>query len=310
MKSPKLMPGQTLGFVEPAGALPDMAKLDRAVALAESLGYRVVVGDSCRSRYGYLAGEDSVRAADINRMFADDDIDAIVCTRGGYGAPRLLDMLDYGLAVKRPKALLGYSDITALHLAYYKMTGLVTYHSMMPTSDWADDWENDFSIRSLGACLSGAQVNAPIENPPGHLARGLSGGVAEGVLLGGNLTLISMLLGTPYMPDLRGAILLIEDVDEHLYRIDRMLTHLRLSGAFEACAGIVLGDFTNCRTEHPDRSLSLDQIIRDVVLPCGKPVVSGLMIGHCVPKISLPLGVRYRLDADAASLTLLEQPYA
>ena len=310
MKSRAILPGSTLGFVGPSGVLPDADKLLRAVAKIESMGYHVIMGESCLARYGYLSGSDELRASDLNRMFADDSVDAVVCTRGGYGTPRILDRLDYAAAARSPKPLIGYSDITGLHLAYYKACGLKTYHAPMPTNDWTlKDGFDAFSMASLLDSLAGGQVGVPIENPPGYSLECLQEGVAEGVLLGGNLTLICTLLGTPYMPDLTGAILLLEDVDEPLYCIDRLLTQVRLSGAFDACAGVVLGDFTNCKPEYADRSIALDQILRDVVLPAGKPVVSGFMIGHCTPKITVPLGVKYRLDAQNTALTLLEHPY-
>lgn len=309
MKPHALLPGGTLGFVGPSGALPDVTKLDLAVEKANSMGYQVVLGESCLKRYGYLSGSDEVRARDLDAMFLRDDIDAVVCIRGGYGAPRILDMINLAAPVRNPKPLLGFSDITALHLAYYKECGLVTYHAPMPTGDWLSDTFDRFSRVSLLESLAGEQVNVPLKNPPEYPLTCLQGGAAEGVLIGGNLTLLCALTGTRYMPDLRGKLLLIEDVDESLYRIDRMLTQLRLSGAFDACAGVVFGDFTNCAAEYEDRSLTLHEIIRDVVLPAGKPVISGFRIGHCTPQITVPLGVKYRLDADACALTLLECPH-
>ncbi len=313
LKPKPLKKGGTMGFVGTSGAMPDPSKLERAVQMAEKAGYRVVVGESCAARYGYLSGGDSLRADDLNRMFEDEGIDAIVVIRGGYGAPRILDRLDYEAAARHPKPLIGYSDVTALHLAYLKNPGLITYHAPMPMSDWLDDGFLDFSMGSLLSSLDGAQVGVPLRNPEGFAGDLLSlqGGKAEGRLIGGNLTLMSSLMGTKYMPDLTGAILLLEDVDEHWYRIDRLLTHLRLAGAFDACAGVVFGTFVNCAAEYEDRSLTLAPIISDIVLPAGKPVVSGRRIGHWSPdKLTMPLGARYSQDGDKCELTHKESPTA
>ncbi|MEA4898489.1 MAG: LD-carboxypeptidase [Christensenellaceae bacterium] len=310
IKARALAPGGTLGFVGASGALGDPEALTCAAAKAEAMGYRVVLGLSCTARYGYLSGDDALRARDLNRMFSDDAIDAVVCIRGGYGAPRILDLLDYEAAARYPKPLIGYSDITALHLAYQRMSGLITFHAPMPTGDWVEAGFEAFSAPSMFDCLSGTQVGVPLRNPEGIEPRCLRSGEAEGRLVGGNLTLICALTGTRYMPDLQGAILLLEDVDERLYRVDRMLTQLRLAGAFDACAGVVLGQFTRCDSEYEDRALSFEEIVRDVVLPSGKPTLSNLMIGHVPDKLTVALGARYRLDAARGALTLLEAPCA
>lgn len=304
-----LRQGDTLGFVAPSSGLKQSEDLQRAAEAARSLGFCVKLGESCGLQYGYLSGEDEVRARDLNAMFADDSVDAIVCIRGGYGAPRLMDRLDYALAAQHPKILLGYSDVTALHLAYQRQCGLVTFHGPMPTTEWIQPSFDDFTRTSMLRALTDPAPLGEICNPDGCPVYTLSPGRCEGVLIGGNLSLICGLLGSPYGLDARGKVLVIEDVDEYVHRLDRMFNALRLAGVFEQCAGIVLGGFTHCDPETPERSLTIDQVIRDVVLPCKKPVLSGFMIGHCSPKITLPMGVRCALDADRGTLTLLESAF-
>ena len=306
IKPKALRPGDTLGFVAPASPTKTLEGVEKSVAAARALGYDVVVGESCYSTHGYFSGDDQMRARDLNRMFADDAIDAIVCIRGGYGAPRILDRLDYGLARKHPKLLAGYSDITALHIAYGQMAGLVTMHAPMPSTEWIADDYDAFTDAGLWRALTSAEPLGAIENPPGFPVEALNGGVARGRLVGGNLCLVAALNGTPWEIDARGAILVLEDIGEYIHRLDRMLTTLRLSGKFDQCAGIVLGGFTDCPPECPDRSLTLRQVIEEVVLPAGKPVLSGYMIGHCSPKVTIPLGVMATIDADKKRFTVDE----
>jgi len=310
LKPKALRPGDTLGFVAPSSPVKAADGVEKSVEAARALGFHVVVGASCRSAHGYLAGDDRMRADDLNRMFQDDSIDGIVAIRGGYGAPRILDMLDYSLAAEHPKLLAGYSDITALHIAYGQKSGLVTVHAPMPSTEWIQDGYDEFTKRGLWRALTSARPLGPVENPPDCPVECLNGGMARGRLAGGNLSLIAALNGTPWEIDARGAILVLEDVGEYIDRLDRMLTTLRLSGKFDDCAGVVLGGFTDCRPEYPDRCLTLRRMIEEVVLPSGKPVVSGYMIGHCSPKVTLPLGVMATLDADRCLLTVDEAALA
>ncbi len=306
IKPKALRPGDTLGFVAPASPTKTLEGVDKSVAAARALGYNVVVGESCRNTHGYFSGDDKMRARDLNRMFADDAVDAIVCIRGGYGAPRILDQLDYDLARKHPKLLAGYSDITALHIAYGQKSGLVTMHAPMPSTEWIADDYDAFTHTGLWRALTSTEPLGTIENPPGFPVEARNGGVAQGRLVGGNLCLVAALNGTPWEIDARGAILVLEDIGEYVHRLDRMLTTLRLSGKFDQCAGIVLGGFTDCPPENPDLSLTMRQVIEEVVLPAGKPVLSGYMIGHCSPKVTIPLGVTATIDADKGLFTIEE----
>jgi len=302
----RLQAGDTVGLIAPSGAIRTPGALERAIRETERMGFRVKAGASCGGAYGYLAGTDEARARDFNEMFLDDEVDAVFCVKGGYGAMRILDMIDYEAVAAHPKIFAGYSDVTALHAALLKKCGLVTFHAPMPVSCWADGALDAVSAESMRAALMSTQPVGPVVNPPQFARECLVEGVCEGRLVGGNLTLMAHLLGTPYAFDVKDNILFIEDVGEYTYSIDRMLTHMRLAGVFDACAGVIFGDFRRCETEYPDFGFTLREVIEDVVVPCGRPVFMGLQSGHCTPKLTLPLGAMCRMDASACTLTVLE----
>ena len=303
----KLEKGDTIGLIAPSGAVRTEGAIEKAIAETERMGYRVKVGESCGKVYGYLSGTDEVRARDINTMFADKDVDAIICVRGGYGTMRILDLLDYDVIRANPKIFAGYSDITALHAAMFNRCGLVTFEAPMAVSDWSKGPLDEVSLTSMLRAMASAEPMGELENGPGyHERKTINSGSCEGVLVGGNLSLMAGIVGTPYELDVTDKILFIEEVGERTYCVDRMLTQLRLAGVFDRCAGVVFGDFKDCPIEYPAFGLSLEEIIRDVVAPCGKPVFTGMQIGHCTPKLTLPHGVRCRMNADACSLTVLE----
>ncbi len=302
---PALRPGDRMGLIGPSGAIrePEMTR-EVMTARIEALGFEPVLGESVGAMHGYLSGDDALRVADLHRMYADDSIRAVFCVRGGYGTPRLLSLIDYALLAAHPKLLLGYSDITGLHLAIQARCGFPTLHSPMVSSDALCE---PFSRAELLRALTCPDALGVLPVPPEGCAPAcLCPGVAEGVLVGGNLSLIAALIGTPYMPDLRGKVLFIEEIREYTYAVDRMLTHLRLAGAFNACAAVVFGGFTRCEPEYPDFGLTLEQVIAEIVVPCGKPVLTGLACGHITPTLTLPLGVRCRVDAEQGTLAMLE----
>jgi muramoyltetrapeptide carboxypeptidase len=307
MRKPKaLRPGDLLGLIAPSSGLQDPAQVDAAVAMLEGHGFRVQVGASCRASCGYLAGPDALRAGDLNRCLADPSIRGIVCLRGGYGTPRILDAVDYALAAADPKILVGYSDITGLHLALNRRAGLATFHGPMGVSDTLLEAE-PFSTGSWLRALTLAEPLGVLAAPPGvPAARPLVGGRARGILAGGNLSLVAATFGTPYGLEPEGRILFFEDIDERPYRVDRMLTQLRLAGAFEACAGVVLGDWNHCVPDEGERSQELEEVFRDVLSSAGKPVLTGFHAGHCSPNPTFPFGVEAVLDADAGTLELVE----
>lgn len=302
----KLKFGDTLGFIAPSGAVRTEGAIERAVQETERMGFKVKLGESAGQKYGYLSGTDELRARDINAMFADDEVDAIVCLRGGYGAMRLMDKIDYDLIARHPKIFVGFSDITALHIALLNRCGLATFHGPMAAANWAGKPLDDFSRDSMYRSLMNAVPAGELSNPPEYPRQMVNPGQAEGLLVGGNLMLIASSLGTPWEIDTKGRIIFIEEVGERTYCVDRMLTQLRLAGKFDECAGVVFGDFADCPVEYPEFGLTLEEIIRDVVAPCGKPIFTGLRCGHCTPKLTLPFGVKCRMDAEKCTLTVLE----
>ena len=302
MSIPKLHKGDRVALVDASGPVPE-ARLAKSVQAVESFGLQPVVYDSCRARHGYLAGTDELRARDLTDAFLDDSLAGVLCIRGGYGAHRLLPLLDIAAIAAHWKPFLGYSDVTALHIAFNNL-GLTSYHAPMPSTEWYSEEFDPFTRNGVEEVLFGHPEL--LQNPAGYPARCLQPGVAVGPLVGGNLSLVSASLGTPWALDARDKILFLEDIDEDVYRVDNMLTHLRNAGLFDACRGVVLGAWTNCTAKEPEKSLSLCQVFEEVILPAGKPVLMDLRCGHCLPTLSLTLGEEVRLDAGAMSIECLE----
>jgi muramoyltetrapeptide carboxypeptidase len=292
---PPLAPGAHVALLSPAGPLRGPEELEFAAAQARALGWEPVAGTHALARDGYLAGSDAQRLADFNDALRDDAIDGVWCVRGGYGAMRLLPALDYDAMRRRPKTLLGYSDITALHAAIGERSGVVTFHG--PTARGA---LTDFSRDSL----TRATIEQRDSCGPAPGARVLRGGRAEGRLVGGNLALLAALAGTPYAPDYTNAILVVEDVGEPVYRIDRMLRQLALAGSLGRVAGIAFGHFTEGDAEGDTSSRPLDDVLREAAEIVGVPALSGVPIGHVHDQWTLPLGAHAELDADACTLRI------
>ena len=305
IKPKPLRRGDTIGLVGISGAMHEAeTKFEKMLEAIDALGYRVIIADSCREEYGYLSGTDESRARGLNQMFRDDRVDAVVCMRGGYGVARMLDGVDFDAIRANPKLVLGYSDITALHTAIHEKAGLVTIHGPMPDRAWMEF--DDFTRESMLRALTSTVPLGLLANPPGMEPQCVVPGRCEGLLVGGNLTLIASACGTPYALDTEGKVLLLEDVGEYIYRLDSMLTQLRQAGLFEKCAGVVLGGFTNCTEEYERYALHLEDIIRDIIVPAGKPVLANMSIGHTDKKITVPLGVRCAMDAEAGTLVMTE----
>lgn len=300
IRPPALRPGDTVAFVSPSGALrvPEQ-QLAEARAIVESLDLRVLVGKHALSHHGYLAGTDEERAADFNAAVRDPNVRAIFALRGGYGAMRLLEHIDYDALRADPKVLLGYSDITVLLNAVTARTGLVTFHGPVVAV-----WEpTPLALEWLRNALMSAQPLGKLTAPD---ALTITPGSAHGRLAGGNLSLISALSGTPYAVDFRDAIVLIEDIDELPYRIDRKLTQLRLSGALQSAAGFVVGTFLDCEApeEAAPFSFSLEEVIRERLGDLGKPTIYRAPVGHIEEQWTLPIGATATLDASARTLTI------
>lgn len=299
--------GDRVGISAPAGRVHPEA-LGRGVELLRSWGFVPVLGEHVAEGHGYLAGTDAARAADLNHFFRDPSIRAIWCARGGYGAMRLLPRLDWAAVRQDPKPLIGYSDITALHLALWQGARLVTYHG--PVAEIHDPAGMPaYNAECLHAALTGRLAPGPYplpQEPDAPALQTVVPGRARGRLLGGNLSLVASLVGTPWLPDLRGAILLLEDVDEAPYRIDRMLTHLLLAGVLDGVAGILFGHSPTCEEpKEPRPSLHLLEVLHELLGPLGVPVLYGFPCGHSRYRATLPLGAEAELDAAGRTLALL-----
>lgn len=310
LKPPRLRPGDTIAVVCPAGPVVPIERIAAGVSRLESRGYRVKVGRNVAGRHGHLAGTDAARLDDLNGFLRDPDVRMILAARGGYGTPRLLEGVDYAAVRRDPKWVAGYSDITALQMALLAKTGLVTVSGPMAAVEFAAG-PDPFTEDHFWRLVTGDPSAWEIRNPPGRPTVALRSGSAEGVLLGGCLSLVAALVGTPYLPDTGDALLVLEDIHEHWHRVDRMLMQLRLAGRLGGLAGLVLGQFTNCRAAEPgDPGLGLAEIAGEVAAGTAFPIVAGFDYGHEARKVSLPWGVRARLDADDGSLRLLESPVA
>ena len=305
IKPKPLRRGDTIGLVGISGAMHEPeTKFDKMLAAIDALGYKVIIADSCREEYGYLSGTDESRARGLNEAFRNDKVDAVVCMRGGYGVARMLDLVDFDVIRANPKLVLGYSDITALHTAIHQKVGMTTIHGPMPCSQWMEF--DDFTRESMLRAVSSTEPLGLMTNPEGVEPQCIVPGKCTGQLVGGNLTLIASACGTPFALDVTDKVLLLEDVGEYVYRLDSMLTQLRQAGMFEKCAGVVLGGFTRCTEEYERYALHLEDIIRDIIVPAGKPVLGNMSIGHMDTKITVPLGVQCAVDAEAGTLEIIE----
>jgi len=313
IKPKRLSPGDTVALISPANATFNTVELDIARESLEALGFKVRQSPHMLERHGYLAGDDKARAADINSAFADRSIACVHAIRGGWGSARLLPDLDFDAIRRNPKILIGYSDITALLLSVHAKTGLITFHGPIGLGRW-DPYSLDYYKRVL---FNGEQVT--YSNKQGisadrnaltqveYRTRTITPGKARGRLLGGNLTVLTTILGSPYLPDWDGAILFCEDVHEDLYRIDRMLTQLKLAGVLGKIKGFVFGGCSECGPGDGNYgALTLEEIFADHIQPLGVPAWSGAMIGHAQPQWTLPEGAQVEIDAAAGTIVLLE----
>ncbi|MCI0405027.1 MAG: LD-carboxypeptidase [candidate division Zixibacteria bacterium] len=301
VKPKALFPEATVGIVAPSSWAKD-AQLRRGLKWLAKTGFKVKLFLSSKLKYGYLSGPDDVRARLFNRAFADSEVDAVICARGGYGALRMLDKIDFDLIRKNPKIFVGFSDITAIHLALFKKTGLCSFHGPM-----AADFGAAYNRHNLLNVLTSKTPFGKVPFPKGMRPKFMRPGVATGPLLGGNLSLIVKLFGTPYQPAFDGAILFLEDISEYPHRIDGYFAQLRLAGVLERIAGLILADFKDC--ERPPRAsftMPLKRIFQDFFGRAPFPVALNFPFGHSKNKFTLPLGVRATLDSKKGSLILEE----
>lgn len=310
LKPAALKKGDTIGLVCPAYSAFVKEDVQITIESLEVLGFKVKQGDHIFDRYGYLAGSDEDRAADINKMFADKSINGIMAMHGGWGCARILPLLDYKTIQQNPKVFIGYSDITALLLGIYAKTGLITFHGPVGSSTW-----NNFSVDNFKNMLmegSVVQMNNPTKKGDNLVQVDdriytINAGKATGRLIGGNLTVLSHILGSPYVPDFKNSILFLEDVGEDLYRIDRMITQLKLAGILNQISGFVFGKCTDCLPSKGGYgSLTMEDIFEDHIKPLKIPSFSGAMIGHIKDKFTVPVGLEATIDAGSGSITLSE----
>lgn len=308
VKPKRLAKGDTVALIAPSSGIEPKG-FEIALGNLEAFGFKVKIGKYARSRNGFLAGTDKERLDDLHEAFADKEVDAIWCVRGGYGATRFLPEMDFKLIKANPKIFVGYSDITALHTAIYQNTGLVTFHGPTAGANFSD-----YSKNHVLNVLMNPTAPYKIGLSPDNVARTsnlfktatIAKGKCRGELIGGNLSLLSAMAGTSSaLRNLKGKILFLEDVREQPYRIDRMLTQLKQSIDLRECAGIALGIFEGCNPTDP-ASQSLIDVLKDRLGDLGIPVIYGLSFGHIRDQFSLPMGIKAELDTESASMTFLE----
>lgn len=298
---PRLRSGDLIGVVSPASPPHDTSRLARGISYLLQRGFRVRLGTGVGLRNGYFAGPDRVRRMDLEEMFEDEQVRAIFCTRGGYGSARLLEGLDWSLIRQHPKIFVGFSDITALSMGMYAKSGLVTFAGPMVAAEIADEMS-----AAVEAALWESLMKPKPENrlQIGDGTQTIRAGRAEGVLIGGNLSVFCSLIGTPYMPDFSDAILFFEDVGEDVYRIDRLFLQLKYAGILQKAAGIVLGSFTAVPEARQNRPL--DEVFEEYLLPLNIPILAGFPFGHIREKVTLPFGAMVRVNAGKGKLIVLQ----
>jgi len=305
---PNLKIGDTVGLINPASIISPR-DIEEVKQTLTTLGLNYKLGTHILDRYGYLAGRDIDRANDLNTMFADSSVKAILTMRGGWGCNRILPLIDYQLIRKNPKILMGYSDITSLLLAIYALSGIVTFHGPVATSTW-----NEFTVdyvkrilfnREAVTMQNSANTGEKI-NPNLIQIETITPGKARGKLVGGNLSVISAMVGSAYLPSWQKTILFIEEISEEAYRVDRMLTQLKLAGILNQISGFIFGQCTKCEPQEPETSLTLTQVLQDHIQPLKIPAWYGAAIGHIPNKFTLPIGTEVEIDANNGTIQMLE----
>ncbi len=301
-------PGATIAVISPASA-PKPEKLNRGIQYLKSKGFKVKEGPHLRGKNKYLSGHGPEQLADLHWAFADDEIDMIICSRGGYGTPRYLDDLDYELITQHPKLLVGYSDITALQCALGVETGLVTISGVMVAVEMAAEGGIDpYTESCFWDLVSKPAAGQVLRNPDDIPYKMVSPGIGQGPLVGGCLALFNNLMGTPYFPETAGSILVLEDIGENVQHIDRMLSQFKMAGMFHGetrINGLMLGQFIDTWENADEDDFSLEALIADIIGPVDFPIISNLAYGHTMRKMSLPLGAQVKLDSASGSITLL-----
>lgn len=299
MNTKKLRLGDTIGIISPSG--PEKREnFTETLNLLLNLGFKIKEGSHIYDQKGYLAGEDKDRAQDLMNMFKDQDVKMILCIRGGYGAMRLLPLLDFNLIKSNPKIFAGFSDITILLNTFYSKCNLITFHAPMCNSTF-----DKVTLDSFINLLTNGDKPVTIKNPEKIHCFSNYSGTVRGILIGGNLSLICSTLGTPYEIDTKDKILFVEEIAEEPYKIDRMLTQLILANKLQKCKGIILGQFTKCELPHYEKSFTLKQVIEDRILKLNIPTLWNFMAGHAYPKLTIPIGAEIELNCIKKQITVL-----
>ncbi len=307
MNKPRpLIKGDKVAVVAPSSAT-DLLTVEKGEQKLKAMGLNPIMFSTCYTNYGHLSAPDLDRAKDINDAFKDDSIKGIICLRGGYGTPRILNMLDYDMISANTKIFMGFSDITALHIAFNQICHMTTFHGPMATSNFAK-LENEeitfdkYTYDSLYKNIFTNEIIGEYSNPNDESLRSFYKGKTEGELIGGNLTLLVSTMGSKFEVDTKDKIIFIEEVNEPIYKIDRMLTTLSLAGKFEKCAGVIFGTFTGCQREEKayegGLDLTLEEVINNTLVPFKKPIIGNFKAGHSFPQPTLPLGTKVMIDAD------------
>ncbi len=300
IKPKKIQKGDTIGIISPAGNVFENADWNKVTDFFNKRGYNVKIAEHAKDANNYLAGTDQNRAKDLTDFFEDPQINAVICSRGGYGVHRILNLLDYKIIKQNPKIFVGYSDITALHSAFLKKSNLVTFHGPLAISDFGNDKNDKYTIDNFFEILEGkTQIPYTYKNPCEYTT--IINGKANGALIGGNLAMISSLAGTDFQYNFNDKILLIEDLQEPLYKIDRMLMQLKLSGVFTRIKGVLVGQFSDI--EEQDKIINLlKELLENYEIPVGY----GFPASHEKIKFTLPFGVEYQFNSKNGTLMLLE----
>jgi muramoyltetrapeptide carboxypeptidase len=306
LKPKKLNKKDVIGIISPASSPDEFLRVEKAVKYIESLGYRVKIGSNVGKNHGYLAGSDQERINDIHSMFKDKNVKAIFSLRGGYGAFRLLDKIDYKIIRNNPKIFVGYSEITALQMAFFEKAGLITFAGPMVAVDLYENI-SPFTEQHFWETITSNKKNGKLKFPEDQKLPYLQKGNASGRIIGGNLAVFAALLGTQYFPNLTGKILLLEDIGELPYRVDRMLNQLRLSGSFKKIKGIILGRFVDCNEHDPDKkTLSLGEVIQHYIGTLKTPSIYTFPHGHIKDFVTVPFGLKVNLNATKGTVEFAE----
>ena len=299
--SNRLKKGDTIGIAASAGPIKDRKEVEEFQTILHQLGYKTKLGKNVFGQHGYFSASDEERASEFMELISDNEVQGIFFIRGGWGCARILDLLDYDVIAQNAKVIMGFSDITALLNAITHKTGLVTFHGPGGNSTW-----NEYSVNYIKQLLHEGEKVVFQNTKADRTIISYSPGTSEGIFYGGNLSVLCGMVGSNYLPDWNGKVLFLEDVGEEPYRIDRMLTQLKLAGVFDQISGLVLGNFRKCTPEEPERSFTLEEVFEQHFSKANIPVFYGAQIGHVRNKFTVPVGVKVCMDTDRGTIELLE----